>query len=242
MEPEGSIPCSQEPSTGPCPLFINKFLYYFMRAFPLKLVIKSDRKDNLWISRGMRVSCQKMRFLYSLKCRLSLSRDSLNYINKYYRIYKRVISEAKKRYNDKQIRDATNPTKMMWQLINKNMGNASMAYQDIWLQKNSKKIIHPQKVANILNSYFIDKVEELVEKTRNKNNNRSPQLLIDRNPNSMYLFPISEEEIVSVVTKLKGKASAGADEIPDFLVKVCIQHLFCEPTVICKSIAIKPGA
>jgi hypothetical protein len=84
-------------------LFINKFLYYFMRAFPLKLVIKSDRKDSLWISRGIKVSCQKMRFLNSLKCRLSLSRDSLNYINRYHRIYKRVISEAKKRYNDKQI-------------------------------------------------------------------------------------------------------------------------------------------
>jgi hypothetical protein len=59
-----------------------------------------------------------------------------------------------------------------------------------------------------------------VEETRNKNNNRS-QLLVDCNPNSMYIFPISEEEIVSVVTKLEGKASAGADEIPDFLVKVC---------------------
>ncbi|PNF29254.1 hypothetical protein B7P43_G10478, partial [Cryptotermes secundus] len=204
-------------------LFINKFLYYFTRAFPLKLETKSDRKDNLWISRGIRVSCQKMRLLNSLKCRLPLSRDSLNYINRYHRIYKRVISEAKKRYNDNQIRDATNPTKMMWQIINKQMGNAGRANHDIWLQNNSKKIIHPQKVANTLNSYFIDKVEELVEETRNRNNNRLPQLLVDRNPNSMYLFPISEDEIVLVVTKLKGKASAGVDEVPEFLLKACIQ-------------------
>jgi hypothetical protein len=39
----------------------------------------------------------------------------------------------------------------------------------------------------------------------------------------MYLFPIYEEEIVTVVAKLKGKASAGADKIPNFLVKECIQ-------------------
>jgi hypothetical protein len=52
---------------------------------------------------------------------------------------------------------------MMWQLINKKMGNSGKSYQEIWLQNNLKKISHPQKVANALNPYFIDKVE-LVEK------------------------------------------------------------------------------
>jgi hypothetical protein len=42
----------------------------------------------------------------------------------------------------------------MWQLINKKNGKLS---QDIWLQNNLKKITHPQKVADTLNSYFIDK-------------------------------------------------------------------------------------
>jgi hypothetical protein len=82
-------------------LFINKFLYYFTTVFPLKLVKKRDKKNKLWISRGIKVSCQKMRLLNNLKHRMPLSRDTLIYINRYHRIYKRVISEAKKRYNDK---------------------------------------------------------------------------------------------------------------------------------------------
>jgi hypothetical protein len=36
-------------------LFINKFLYYFTRAFPWKLVKKRDKRNNLWISRGIKV-------------------------------------------------------------------------------------------------------------------------------------------------------------------------------------------
>jgi hypothetical protein len=64
-----------------------------------------------------------MRFLNNIKHRMSLSRDALSYINIYHRIYKRVISEAKKRHNDKEIVSAPNPNKMMWQLINKRMGN-----------------------------------------------------------------------------------------------------------------------
>jgi hypothetical protein len=116
-------------------LFINTFLYYFMRAFTLKLVTKSEHKVNSWISSGIRISCQKMRFLNKLRYRIPLSRDSLNYINRYHRIYKRVISEAKKRHNDKQILSTINPTKMMWQLINNNMDKVGKPYQDIWLQE-----------------------------------------------------------------------------------------------------------
>jgi hypothetical protein len=140
-------------------LFINKFLYYFTRAFPLKLVKKRDKRNNLWISRGIKVSCKKMRLLNNLKQKMPLSRDTLIYINRYHRIYKRVISEAKKRHNDKQIVCATNPTKIMCQLINKSMGNSGKSYQEIWLQNNLEKITHLQKVANAVNSYFIDKVE-----------------------------------------------------------------------------------
>jgi hypothetical protein len=88
---------------------------------------------------------------------MALSKDALSYLNTYHRIYKRVISEAKRRHNDQQIVCVSNPTTMMWQLINKKMGNSGKSDQDIWLQNNLKKIIHPQKVADTLNSYFIDK-------------------------------------------------------------------------------------
>jgi hypothetical protein len=37
-------------------------------------------------------------------------------------IYKRVIREAKKRENDRHIANATNRTKAMWQVINKEAG------------------------------------------------------------------------------------------------------------------------
>jgi hypothetical protein len=118
---------------------------------------------------------------------------------------------------------ATNPTKMTWQLINKKMGNSGKSHQEIWLQNNLEKITHSQKVANALNSYFTDKVEELVEKNRSNGSNRSSQIVGDCYPNFTYSFLISEEEIVTAVSKLKGKASARFDEIPYFLVKECIK-------------------
>jgi hypothetical protein len=43
-------------------------------------------------------------------------------------------------------------------------------------------------VAGVLNSYFTDKAWELVEKNGNNGSDRSSQIVLDCNPNYMYLF------------------------------------------------------
>jgi hypothetical protein len=41
----------------------------------------------------------------------------------------------------------------------------------------------------------------------------------------MFVSPVTEDEVQNVVSKLKGKFSAGYDEIPEKLVKECIQFI-----------------
>jgi hypothetical protein len=48
---------------------------------------------------------------------------------------------------------------------------------------------------------------------------------ITHNPNFMFLVPVTEEDVLKVTSKLKGKFSAGYDEIPDNRVKQCIQFI-----------------
>jgi hypothetical protein len=148
--------------------FLNKFLDYFNKVFPLKSTIKRDVKSNTCISKGIKVSSQKMRFLNNLNQRIALSTETLNYINRYQGIYKRVILGSKKRHNNKCIENASNPNKITWQIINKEIGKLGKKGQEIWLQSDARRITHPQKVADTLNSYSIDKVEELVEKSKSK--------------------------------------------------------------------------
>jgi hypothetical protein len=45
------------------------------------------------------------------------------------------------------------------------------------------------------------------------------------NQHSVFLFPVTENEVERVVIKLKRKAATGVDEIPDFIVKDCIHLL-----------------
>jgi hypothetical protein len=53
--------------------------------------------------------------------------------------------------------------------------------------------------------------------------------------NTMFWLPITESELERVIKSLRGKSSAGFDEIPEYLVKRCshyIKKLWEPPTVI----------
>jgi hypothetical protein len=50
-------------------------------------------------------------------------------------------------------------------------------------------------------------------------------LIVILNSNSMFLTPITEDEALNVTCKLKGKFSAGYDEILEKLVKESIQFI-----------------
>jgi potassium voltage-gated channel Eag-related subfamily H protein 8 len=50
-------------------------------------------------------------------------------------------------------------------------------------------------------------------------------LKIKESTNTVFLFPVTENEVEKVVKGLKNKLLAGIDEIPDYVVKQCIKLL-----------------
>ena len=54
------------------------------------------RDSSRWITKGIKVWFQRIRFLNNFKRNLTLTREVLNYINRYHSIYKRVTSEAER--------------------------------------------------------------------------------------------------------------------------------------------------
>jgi hypothetical protein len=64
-------------------------------------------------------------------------------------------------------------------------------------------------------------VEELV---KHKSNGSGYNLIINHCPNSTFIYPLTEEELISLTKSLKGNSTAGNDDIlvPENLVKQCI--------------------
>jgi hypothetical protein len=120
-----------------------------------------------------------------------------------------------------------NKTKAMWQIINKEVGRAVKHDNKIELHVGSKIISDPQAGADMLNKHFVEVINELVNRSSRKNGNTAQVQTqrINFCPKTVFLCPVTEDEIEWLTKSLKGKPSAGYHEIPKYVVKQCIKYI-----------------
>lgn len=85
---------------------------------------------------------------------MSLSVHTLKYIKKYQRIYKKVISVARRRENDQIIKRSVKNSKTLWQIIKKESGNNFTEIENSSLEIESKLVTNPQDVSQKFNKYL----------------------------------------------------------------------------------------
>jgi hypothetical protein len=169
-----------------------------------------------------------------------MSKGTKLQITKYNIIYKRVIKEAKRRENDRSLSRATNKSKAVWKVINKELGKPSIIKQDITLSTQSDEITDPNVIADLFNAHFCDVPVKLL-KIRKSNNILSPgchRVCIQGCKNSIFFIPVTENEVVKVARSLKNKFATGSDNIPDYVIKQSIDYLKKPLTSIYKVVQI----
>jgi hypothetical protein len=83
----------------------------------------------------------------------------------------------------------------------------------------------PQHISYHFNAYFVDNVDRMLNLSKVYKQGHVPVNNIIHNPHSMFLVPVTEEDAQKVTSKLKGKYSAAYDEIPEMIIKQCIQFI-----------------
>jgi hypothetical protein len=82
--------------------FLDIFLYLFNLTFPYKRVKLKKKVNKRWLSKGLIISSNRMNMLNNQKKTYTLKKRDLAYINKYQKVYKKILKEAKKkRDNDR---------------------------------------------------------------------------------------------------------------------------------------------
>jgi hypothetical protein len=130
-----------------------------------------------------------------------------------------VLREAKKRDNDRYVTESADKQKAMWRLINREIGKATQNKQKLELKVGNRIISNPTEITDKLNWHFINTIKELIKQ---KNNKSVYDLEIKHYPNSILIYPVTEEEVISLTKRLKGKPTSGDDDIPENLVNVYI--------------------
>lgn len=200
-------------------VFYNIFLRCFNAAFPEKTsVVRNNTKP--WITKGIRTSAKNKRILLSLK-RYSTDDNFINYVKKYVALLDNVVKYSKRLFYNKMILESDNRQKTSWNIINNERNSKCRTPVDnIVLSANDGLISDPTKIANILNENFSNVAERLVlhlpvinDPIENLNK------LNLNNSVSMFLYPSTPIEIVSIVNQFKNKKTSGYDEIPIIILK-----------------------
>ncbi|PNF41670.1 hypothetical protein B7P43_G06970 [Cryptotermes secundus] len=198
--------------------FLSKFTMYFNRFFPLKEVSRKKGNKVCWITKGIKVSRQKLQLLRLLKRKLILSASALNYIKKYQSTYKKILFAARKRANDRIIANSSNSTKALWNIIKIETGKGCISNPTIAIEIGSVLVTNPQLLSYHFNDHFVEIVDRMCTHTKDIRQVCVPA-------NKMFVAPITEEEVLNVTGKLKNKYSSGFDEILVSLIKHCIQFI-----------------
>ncbi|KAK3920623.1 N-acetyl-gamma-glutamyl-phosphate reductase [Frankliniella fusca] len=132
----------------------------------------------------------------------------------YRRFYKSEIVKMKKQLNADNIEKATNKSKAMWSIINKETGREAKGHTNIEILDGDQELKNPSEVANAFNSYFINSVQSLVSEP-----DGSAEQNVSRSCNSIAFTPVTELDIKNIIRKMKAKTSAGVDGIPSTIVK-----------------------
>jgi hypothetical protein len=219
--------------------FHNTLLRICAASFPLKYRNR-NLKGMTWITNGIQISCRKKRELFC-RCRENPNnRQTRIYYNKYCKILKQVINEAKKQFFQRQIATSTNKVKTAWKIVKEN--TASTRHDSITKMKIGGTCSDkPREIANALNNHYVRITDNI--NVKKVDCSKAETLLKNyrlSNVAEMKTIPVTESEIISILKTLKCKNSAGYDGISTKILKYC-SHIISRPLAHICNVSLTTG-
>lgn len=200
--------------------FHETFTHCFECSFPkirMKKLTKTTYSKN-WISNDIKMASDELKALFDLKITMNTELTNTVYSIKK-RIHSQRVKNAKSAYLSDIIRNAENPIKEKWKLIKTTMGTMKQAQEHILLRNTDGQVISaPEIVANEFGRYFSSTTGIKLNATYGKHlttNCTLPKSV----QTSLYLTPVTSNEVLDIVRQLKNTNSSGFDQIPSRILK-----------------------
>ena len=194
----------------------------YCKCFPLKVKnISFKRISKPWLSQAI-LNSVKTKSKYFKLYKLGIIDRSTN--NRYRNCVNAVIRSAKSEYYKNVFRNCSNNIKKSWDIIRKLISK----YQD---KRHVKSIIVDSNVINsevevaeAFNNFFSNVASDLEEKIP-PSDNLPPQISPLRS--SFYLFPLTNQECINVISSLKNRRS-DLDSVSVAMLKN-VKHVLADP-------------
>ena len=193
-------------------------------AFPLKIRQgnRKRNKHNPWITPGIIKSCKtKHKLLNKARMKNKVKPENENVVKyrKYNDILNKIIKEAKIKYFISNLEENKRNSKEVWRLLKMAIGRQRSEKVGILELLNDNKLYTGKNnIVNIFNEYFINTVEGIRNDIPNSNHDFKRYLPASCS-RSIFIEPITETDIITIVKALKEKSSYGYDCISTKLLK-----------------------
>lgn len=196
--------------------FINILLEHFKKN---TAVIKRTNKYfriKPWMTLGILTSIRH-RDRMKIKLTKHYSNELKTAYIKYRNIVNKLIKTCKNNYYQAKLNNAKKNNKKMWGII-KQITNTSPTVNNFQNQpiinKNNDDINDPKQKADVFNDFFINIEQNITKKIHTlPKKYLNPPLPEKELPQCLYLNPITENELILYINKLKNDASPGPDGI-----------------------------
>ena len=203
--------------------FISSFKCVVDKHAPIKRA--SRKKDKLfkkpWLTKGLLISIKNKQKMY--KNNFLNGNDAQKLLFKTYsNKLTKVKRLSKKMYFYKEFDDNQNNSRKMWKTINSLLHNktADINSPPKNIKINDKICDNQLTMAEHFNNFFCTIGKRLAEKMENNSSQSVTRYLTNRVSSSIFLEPVDERELISIINLLPLKKSVGHDNIPVIFIKL----------------------
>lgn len=198
--------------------FMEHFLYYFDMICPrIKRRYQYVCKPVKWIDADVRESGTRLRAVHEMLTRSRCGEEDWEYYRKIRADHRRLIDLRKREYFSAKIGSSANPNKCIWTIVGSEVGR-QRSIKPINLKTVDGEITDSLDVANAFGQYFSTAAETRIVQ-RYGSGTTGAYTSSRCQPHSMFMDPVSEDDIVEVIKGLKNKKSCGLDDIPVSVLK-----------------------
>lgn len=217
-------------------IFSESMEYYYNISFINRneYCRKSNKnKSKPWLTIGLKTSSKNIKQLH-IQAKQGLV--TAEYYKKYKQIYRRLLRSAKRKFSDNKIINSKNKSRTVWNLINatiKKPVNKSVSFLH-----ESREYTDFSEIANLFNNYFVN----IPKKIENANSNIqfSDSVQIHKTTNTLYLYPVHNNEVLNAINELKNTTSCGYDGFSTNIIKSNCRQL-CGPLTHLINISFSSG-
>lgn len=227
-----------------CPELLSNYFVNTLNAYinNSKYLINKNckvKKKKPWITVGL---------INSIKHRDKLRRN-LNFNNHIevhrYKTYRNhltnLIKKTRENYYKQLLDKANKDQKAIWDVFKKITGVSTRTKNKISLNVDGITVTDDNKLANDFNNHFINIGIEMQTKiTKHSEITQSKYDTVQHNPATMFLQPVTEEEVMREIGTLKSNCATGPDNISSRVIKYCKEQL-CKPLVHLINIIFQSG-